>query len=60
MSESNQLRSRNDALAEYRRLSWFRLCGEMVIDYSMASQTTVLDQRTLKSCPICFGLSDST
>jgi xylulokinase len=25
----------------------YRLCGEMALDYSMASQTTVLDQRTL-------------
>jgi xylulokinase len=29
----------------------FRLCGETAIDYSMASQTTVLDQRTLKLRP---------
>jgi len=40
----------------------YRLCGEMALDYSMASQTTVLDQRTLRYRPEllhALGLDDN-
>jgi xylulokinase len=40
----------------------YRLCGEMALDYSMASQTTVLDQRTLRfrrELLSAFGLDES-
>jgi xylulokinase len=39
----------------------YRLCGEMGLDYSMASQTTVFDQRSLNYCPDllhAFALDD--
>lgn len=39
----------------------YRLCGEMALDYSMASQTTVFDQRSLSYRPDllrAFGLDD--
>jgi len=33
----------------------YRLCGEMALDYSMASQTTLLDQRSLTFRPDLLG-----
>jgi xylulokinase len=40
----------------------YRLCGEMALDFSIASQTTVLDQRNLRYRPDllrAFGLPDN-
>lgn len=40
----------------------YQLCGEMALDYSIASQTTVLDQRSLNFRPdllSAFGLGES-
>jgi xylulokinase len=33
----------------------FRLCGEMALDYSMASQTTMFDQRSMRLRPDLLG-----